>query len=198
MKRWYGPAWNAAAKAQGWNMAAQRLAASRPTAGGQHELNAILLKVWGVAECLADQQDRGVRPEDLRHGCNAVAVQRVREWRSGKPAPLAVGKRETSAKEMTNLELELSVVLFNWMADADDLRSAALWTDPSDLERRRLVKGIEKHQEGYVRRICADKFGTHEWRNLRNDQLRQLITTVRNRPGCHSNWQRRQRTEVAA
>lgn len=182
--RWYLPAWHRAAAAQQWRMQQRRLVSTQPDAWGGPETTAMMLRIWAAAEAMADADNRAPKPEDFRHACNAVAVQRVRQHRNpSRTAPLAISEREISSKRMDQLELEMAVAVMALCADPDDLRAMLVWTDPSACERRRLEWSIQaKYHPDYVRRIASDRFGTANWQSLSNPQLRQLIMQLTHRP----------------
>ena len=167
----YWPAWGRVALAEGWRTERGRLVAQRPQSTGPDEMAQLRARIWDAAGGRARAGHHGIGPNDLRHGCHAVALG-----------------RDKSSLDLDNRELDRVVTLFRLLADPSDLDTMMAWLHPEIGERRRLVWSI-KHlaPEAYINAIAKAKFaGQYEWpywEDLPVNSLRQLAMTLRARAG---------------
>lgn len=134
---------------------------------------------------------RRITADDLRHACNALALQRAREYRSRLPEGhglLDLRPEGVSSAALDALALDLVLCWFRLLRDETDLDASMGWTHPENLERRRMEHHIETRcQPGYAARLCADLFGTSDWYSLEWEAFRDLYALLRQRPNA---WRR--------
>ncbi len=129
--------------------------------------------------------DGGVSAERLRYACNAIAQARRAEYLARLPegaVPLNLDRRAVSSRRLDSLGLDLVLTWWRLCADDTDLEAALYWSDPALLVRRRIERHLRVAIEGYVAHLARQKFGTSDWTQLGDDELRQLYITLRNRP----------------
>lgn len=165
LRAFYFPRWNRCARAHGWTMAEGRLQGARLDNFGGPEVNGLYQRVWSAALELSRQHCSAPTADDLRHGCTVVALG-----------------RHKSSKSFTQKELDRVTDLFALLTNPDDVGAMMRWNDPDIGSRKRLVWAIgHAAPAGYVTAIAADKFGTKVWEHLDNEQLRQLLMTLKER-----------------
>jgi hypothetical protein len=125
-----------------------------------------LAKVEGVAAGLA--AERGCKADErvFRHACHLIALGHTR-----------------SAKELPNREVERVVWLFRLLADPEDLDAVVGYFNPENDARKHYLWFLEKRCVGsYVALIAGREFGTANLHELSNEQLHDLVRTLKNRP----------------
>jgi len=166
--RLYWPAWNRAARAQGWRLVRGRLAAPPRTLWGGPVTTSLLAEIWRLAELRARASHRAPTPDDLRHATHIAALGYDR-----------------SSRELLDLELDRVLAAFRLLADPDDLEAMIQWQDRRAGERRRrewwLRHRIPPH---YLREIMKDVYGHADLSRLDHDELGRLYATLRHRPGA--------------
>ncbi len=159
-KRLYFPAWRTAFQ-HCWQADRGQLVA-RP--GRTESLRLSVVEVF--AKRRAGARAAIVGPDDLRHACHLAALG-----------------RDKSSKDMTNQDIDQVLAFFRLLVDPDDL-SAQVALDNPDQEARRRLEWSVTHTglpEAYVLKVCSQKFGTREWKTLDDEQLRQLVITLKAR-----------------
>lgn len=166
LSKYYFPAWQAAAKAHGWENRYTLLLAVRYEFWVSAGLDPVYQQIWRIAEQHAKEAHRATAPNDFRHACHLVAL----------------GK-DKSSTTLTNDETDRVVALFKLLADPEDLDALLNWQNSTEPRRRRILWWI-KHQcqESYVVAVCREKFGCDDPRSLDFGRLQQLHITLRNRP----------------
>lgn len=160
--RFYLPAWNALAKANGWRMANGRIMLDQTIETEE------MAKVLIFAQQRATMARRGLMKEDIRHGCHI----------------LALGK-DKSSMDLTNAEIDRVVTLFQYLGAPENLTFVMKWQaylrgeDPGAVNRVEYF--IRRCPDAYVRAVSADKFGTRNWENLTVKQKGLLSMTLANR-----------------
>lgn len=170
----YRRAWQAAAVAHGWNAKPGRVAALAAHHAGNvwisPELGKVLSSIYVLAQFTAQNADREVSAEDLRHACTGAAIG-----------------RHKSSKHFTNADLDKVLTLLRLLANPTDLRNLAAFSDVDIAERRRHVHVVTSTDAPYWKKISADKFGHTDLDRLTLAQLRQLSLTIRlRRPATRS------------
>ena len=169
-KALYFPAWNAAAKACGWN---KKHSASSASSAVNHSSNPLLNDLHQRICTIARERAQaaglsGPSGQEFRHACHIVAFG-----------------RDKSSADLSNAELDRILALFRLLADPDDLGAMLAWQSPAEGQRKRLLHFI-RHEcvESYVAEVCRQKFGTDNWQGLDTADLRQLHMTLKNRPAA--------------
>lgn len=179
-KRLYFPAWHRAFSAC-WRV---EKGVIRPAC----EETDPMRRTWAVAERLASAAIRSLTADDLRHACNALALQREREYRAHLPegsGPLDLRPEAVSSEALDALGLDLVLCWFRLLVDETNLDALIRWAHPENLERLRMEKHLELHAvPGYVAHLCADKFGTSDFYSLAWSDFRDLYITLKNRPAA--------------
>ncbi len=166
-RRFYFPAWNAAARVHGWkpSLKGMDLHATRKATWGCPEVDKLYGKVWFVALGLADLEDRDVCTDDLRHACNLAATGRKRH-----------------SKDLNNKETNRVVALLELLADPDNLSAMNAWLHPDLAAREGVLAQIRKLAPiGYIISVSRGKFGRDDWENLDDRELGQLLFTLKAR-----------------
>ncbi len=156
-KRFYFPAWHAAFAAT-WEVDRGTVVRRAGRSG------AVLAQIEELALALAR---RGrVAADHLRHACHVAALG-----------------RDKSANDLTNAELDRVVALFGTLRDPNDLSAVIAWEHPEQDARRRLEWAVGHcgFPEAYVRHVAGAKFGSADWRALKDPELRQLLITLKGR-----------------
>ena len=171
-KRFYFPAWNACAQANGWMMARGRLAID-PEEQANRALDlpdparGALLLVLGFAAQLALPEVRAMIAEDLRHACNLVATDR----------------RCASSTRMTYTQLNRAVDLFALLRDPNDLQAVSDWLHAGQSFRRRYLEYLESLvNEAALIAICRSRWDSSDWRSRTIDELLWLGRQIKERP----------------
>ena len=168
-RRFYFPAWNGCAVANGWVMVKGRLRADignlKPEVQSWPEpAREMGLKVLVTAEQVASQQHRAVVADDLRHACNYVAAGKL------------------SSGDLDNKQTNRVVALFNLLADPEDLDAVMNWLHPENAERGSFVSFLRrKAHEATLRAISNEAFQTKNWEELPIEKLRWLAKELKNR-----------------
>lgn len=168
--RFYFPAWSRVCKACGWYMESGRFMGGRRDFFGESpEVNALYQQIWDAAGARAAGEHRGLKPDDLRHGCHVAAFG-----------------RDKSSGGFSNQELDRVVALFGMLTNPGSLRTVQDYFFPENAQRRRYVAGIAHcAPKAYIESICADKFArayrAPHWEELPMWALRQLLMTVKHR-----------------
>lgn len=168
----YWPAWNRAARAQGWRTEAGVLIATGPQRWGGNDTSELLDGIWALARRLAETSGEKLGPDHFRHACHMAAVG-----------------RDKSSADLTNLEFDRVLVCFALMADPDNLDAMISWSHPEIEVRKRMLWWLDNRcVGGYARSLCRQKFGTDDWHSLNDEQVRELHMTLKNRP---ASWKSR-------
>lgn len=87
---------------------------------------------------------------------------------------------DKSHKNFTNQDFDAVLAVFRSLSRPDDLNSQLR---QQEMERTRLIYAIVKcgFPENYLKKICLDRWGKWDWRNLPESQLRQFKITLQNR-----------------
>lgn len=136
-----------------------------------------------VGAALAQRRVRRMTAEDLRHACNAIAMQRERSHRaSGAEVALVLDDASVSSARLSPLALELWLCWVQLIEDDTRLDALIKWENPEDIERERIVRGIlAGGAAGYAARLSADIYGTSDWQGLPWERLLSLHATLRQR-----------------
>jgi hypothetical protein len=168
-KFFYFPAWHKCAKANDWVMVKGRLLANVDTQREEFDrwpepAREQVLKVLNYADKLAWHQNRSVTAEDLRHACNIAAAAKQ------------------SSDKLDNKETNRVVVLFQLLADPDDLNAVMDWEHPENVERKSFVAFLKKRaKETTIVAISKRAFKTIFWEDLELGKLRWLAKTLKGR-----------------
>lgn len=159
-RRLYFPAWNAAWR-QNWRK--DRGTAVLLVAPRNPDLAA---EIDRMARDLAARRQATTSDRDVRYACHLRALGAT-----------------TPSQDLRNSDIDRVLCLFRLLEDPDDIDAVIAWDDPALDARRRLEYGVSHtgFPEAYVRTVSSSKFGTSEWRNLTDAQLRLLIITLRER-----------------
>jgi hypothetical protein len=182
-KRLYFPVWRRAFGAAWQVEPSGRIIAAPDTADSD-----VREMIEGVAGSYAAAEVRGVTESDLRHGANALAIQRARSWRLRSTAPLAATLESSSSRHMDALSLDLFLALCHLLEDpywlGDEKRAGLIqWEHPENLEVRRILRALDtRTSAGYAASICADRFGTRDYHTLNYESLASLYRLVLDRP----------------
>ena len=183
-RRFYFPAWNDCAVANGWIMKKGRI--QNPGDRSQYETwsepaRSLALKVITIAEQLAGRDHSAVVPDHLRHGCNFVASE---------------GRTIRSA-DLTNKETNRAVNLFRLLRDPDDLEAVMNWENPDNADRQSYVVFLKKQfNEATIIAISRNAFGTAHWEELPIEKLRWIAKQGRNRRPSRKVFYRQQLADV--
>lgn len=180
--------WGRVCQANDWFMDKGRLS---PDAQHNRELSEYHRKVWNLAQLIAHQDHREIKPDDFRKAAYIVAL--------GKPK---------SFTAFDNDDLDRVLIIFRLLINPDDLDAmnqqmayeaydAAMAEQarckqlriPCTVqipdhpgERRRHIAGIKlKAPEQYILKVSLGKFGTRYWVDLSLEELRQLTRTLSQR-----------------
>lgn len=176
-KRFYFPLWKDVCQFQDWIKVDGRLLGKRPPrlvpGPGRTEYDQLLEKVWDAAEILAQQHNRAVTADDLRHACHVVAL----------------GK-DYSSHELNTGQLNRVAVLFKILRNPDDIDAMMAWSDPSRDRRKNLVYTINKLAGGADAYVCelAKMFPAFQWpfwEDLPIENLSALCKLMRTRAQQH-------------
>ena len=181
-RRLYFPAWRAAFEAV-WEKAPCGRIRARADAAASEIRDAIeaLARRWAEAEA------RGVTETDLRHAANALALQRARTWRSGRPQPLPDSPSQASSRHLDGLSLSLFMALCHLLEDPTWLgrpeRPGMIqWTDPGQIERARLLWQLDhRGAPGYAAAVSRSMYGTRDYHTLALGDLIELHRLLRGR-----------------
>lgn len=181
-KRLYFPAWHAA-KGACWVWAGGRLGrVSEPA-------SVWVALVEGVARQIAGPEYRGITAEDLRHGCNALALRRAKAHRARLPeesVPVDLRPRGYSVEAFTDrhdLSLGLFLALCELLRDDASLGAALNWTHPENIEREYMLRVMERRMDaGYVAAVCRSMYHTEDAAALEPEALAELYRTLGQRP----------------
>lgn len=166
-RRFYFPAWNKAAKVHGWkpSLKGADLHATRKVTWGGPEVDKIYGKLWFIALGLADLEDRDVCADDLRHACNLAATGRKRH-----------------SEDLNNRETNRVVALLELLADPDNLSAMNAWLHPDLAAREGVLAQIRKLAPlAYIISVSRGKFSRDDWENLPDQELSQLLFTIKAR-----------------
>ena len=164
-RRFYFPAWTAAARAHGWRMASGRCASHRLECWANPQSNEIYQRIGVLAAARATAEIRALSPDDFRHACHIVAIG-----------------HDKSSSDLTNAETDRIVALFRILAHPDSLAAAMAWHNPAAERRKRVMWYLSNRcVESYLVAVCRHKFGTDNWRGLDDRRLGQLHMTIKNR-----------------
>jgi len=171
-RRFYFPEWNGCCRANQWRTEHGRLVQPREPVNVMHR--ELLAKVYAVRDQLALKV---AAPLDaLRHACHIVALT-----------------KNKSSKELTNDEVTRVVDLFRVLAEPDNLKYVAHWTDPELSKKKNLmVMAKAKAPWAYIVSIMTDKFHTEHLDELSVGQLQKLCFTLNQRK---KQWNRPRRNE---
>jgi len=176
-KRYYFPAWQAAAGRLGWRMRGGRLEADLAAQYTEAQAEAapearspgwdMRMQVIAIAEAQARQLHRAVTADDLRHACNLVASQ----------------GRVDGSDRLRHAEVTRAVQLFRLVADPDDLAAVTDWDEPDEAARRDLVRWMERQPARRVeayRAIARNRWPdeARPWTGRCLDDLRWLMRTA--------------------
>jgi len=176
-RRFYFPAWRVAFTAH-WE-AAHGLASPRPGARAS-EYSA---ETWSVAARIAARHVRAVTEDDLRHGCNAIALAAAKRH-AGRPSDLDLRPASVSSAALSPLALDLVIAWFHLLRDPDDLTATVTWLNPGEAERRRYLRRLSPAPlAGYAARIASDIYHTSDLESLPVHSLRSLHQLVMSRMG---------------
>jgi hypothetical protein len=91
----------------------------------------------------------------------------------------ALGK-DKSHKDFSNKDFDAVLAVFRSISQPDDVNAQLRQIDG---ERRRCIYAIAQtgFSDSYIRSLAIGKFATSAWRDLPEDQLRQLKITLQNR-----------------
>lgn len=146
------------------------------------DLSPLHKEVVSLAQQHALQNSRSMNVEDLRKGCTA-----------------RIARQFCSVKDFTNAQFDRLLMLFRLLINPDDLAAVMAWDQYEKYDqakaaggplpeepglRRRLVasiKAMTKDREAYLYAIVRDRFETCHWEELPLWQLRQLLTTIKER-----------------
>jgi hypothetical protein len=174
----YFPAWGKLVRAQNWRMRKGRLVVDEPVFDPTLPE---LQQVWAYARQIAAREHRGIEPDDFRHACHIVAIQ-----------------KNKSSADLDNKEVNRVVALFDHLADPDNLAAASKWLHPEIAERAGLIEALKRRApEAYIRTISASVAGTKEWENLPNSGLKKLYRLLATRKPTWNKPVEQQRREVA-
>lgn len=191
-KRLYFPAWQAA-KAVCWRWENGRFSRRVEPASQWMEM------IEDVARQIAGPEHRGLVADDLRHGCNALAVRRERAYRANLPeeqVPLDLrpaGTTSSALSDRHDVRLGLFLALCDLLVDDTCLSlphrpgGVMAWEHPEQIEREYLLRVIDRRcNAGFVARLCKDLNGTPDPAALRLDRLEDLYRTLGQRRNA---WQ---------
>lgn len=183
-RRFYFPAWNAAAAAHGWKgMVGDRLRATKKTPWGAPQVDKIYRAIWLVAESLADEREApgSLCEEDLRHACNHLASE---------------GKT-TSCRQLNTRQISRVVRgLLGWtdwdapgkpfrpglLIDPYDTYAILAWDNPELAAREGVLIQLRKLAPlAYIISVSRGKFSRDDWENLTDAELSQLLFTLKAR-----------------
>lgn len=167
-RRFYFPAWNAAAKVHGWkpSLKGMALLATRKAAWGGPEVDKLYGKLWFIALGLADLEDREFCADHLRHACNLAAT----------------GGKKRHSEDLNNKETNRVVALLELLADPENLHAMNAWLHPDAAAREGVLIQIRKLAPlAYIISISRGKFSRDDWENLTDVELSQLLYTIKAR-----------------
>ena len=180
-KHFYFPIWNETAARLDWKMAGGRLVADLQAQlhGAEsfpEHAAPLVQQIISSAQNVATAERRAVTAEDLRYACNRIA--------SG-------GKHESSSK-FTQRHLNQFDRLCAVLRDPWDLTATIAWTDPAEDDRKRTLVFLRKlANEGRLRAIALNAFGTHDVDTLNQAQLDSLTAEIKK--GAWSKFPRREK-----
>jgi hypothetical protein len=87
---------------------------------------------------------------------------------------------DKSHKDFSNKDFDAVLAIFRSISQPDDVNAQLRQIDG---ERRRCIYAIAQtgFSDSYIRALAIGKFATSAWRDLPEDQLRQLKITLQNR-----------------
>lgn len=178
----YGRRWGAVCQANDWRMSSGRLICAADANRARSEEHN---QVWILADVHARRNMRAVTVEDLRRSLPAMVLQHL-------------GKRPAwiSTKDLSNTQFTLLLALIGdekdmsgLLVDPDCLASRLAWDHPEVSQRTAILASIAGAAPvEYVESIAQDRFHTTAWRDQSvstNEDLRQLLMTLRNRNPVH-------------
>lgn len=161
----YWRLWQAARVEMHWRMIKGRLQIDRSQLNEEGE------RVVEIATARAKQAHSAPTLEDLRHGVHIVALG-----------------HDCSSKEIKPRdEFDRVKALLGLLAKPESLDAIKEWQHcKTQGTMRRVAHAIRQCPPEYVDRICVDRFGIRDWRNLSEPQQRQLAMTLKNRSPRHA------------
>jgi len=158
--------WADVCRRNGWRMEAGRLLCNEAALG------LYASKVWEMAARMAEYAHAGPNLDDLRHALYLLACGEVSLARIGSGADFSKVK--------------------NWLllcADDSNLDAASGLANGDTRNRMAgLIRSLGFSQ-AYIDAVCRDKFGRRYvapyWEDLRQEDLRQLLITLRSRHRAH-------------
>ena len=157
--------------------------------------------VMAHAATFAEAEVRGVMESDLRHAATALALQRVREWRSGRNASLPSTPEAASSKHLDGVGLDMFRALCGLIVDplwlGNEKRPGLLWWEhPEAAESHRMLHVLDtRTTPGYAAQMCASIYGTRDYYTLEYQDLLHLYRLVRERGNA---WRPAQRRGMSA
>lgn len=170
-KRFYFPAWNRAFAAC-WRCDKGRILPHPdrilhvlPADPGQTPID-YYEAVMALAKDRAAKHHRAPTTDDLRHACHQYAI----------------GK-DKSSWDLTNPELNRVVTLFGLLAEPNNKTLQDQYVNPPKIDRKTHLWYLNNRcQHPYVVKISQDEYGTPDYHTLTDENLHNLVRTLKNRP----------------
>lgn len=169
LKRFYLPIWLETARRMDWRMQGGRLIADLDeqllgSAAWPDHARALVVKIIVEAGSMALQQSRAVNADDLRKACNMMAS----------------GGRTASSKKFAQRDLNHFDRLCAVLKDPFDLTGTIAWLNPAEDNRKRTLVYLRKlANEGRLRAIALNAWGTHDIETLTQAQLDSLTAEIK-------------------
>lgn len=171
-KHFYFPIWRDTAEKLDWKMSDGRLVADLAAQAAAlvnfpDHAREVFEQVFTFARSAAHVECRAVNADDLRHACNFIASA----WG---------GHRTDSSKKFSQKQINQFDRLCAVLRDPWDLTATIAWLNPAEDDRQRALIYLRKiANEGRLRAIALNTWGTHDVDTLKQAQLDSLTAEIR-------------------
>lgn len=165
----YIPKWLEIQARTDWRMAGGRLATDldlqlRAIGVWPDHARDLVRAIIAAARLMAEGERRAVTADDLRKGCNRIAS----------------GGRTDSSRKFSRTDFNHFDRLRAVIADPWNLTATIAWLNPAEDDRKRTLAYLRKiANEGRLRAISLNAWGTHDVDTLTQAQLDSLTAEIR-------------------